>query len=221
MVWSREAECQNFGKVKRNKKAVGGFLLVLLIAIVILIIFLYRRWNDVVDPNLKNYLLLGLDNAGKSTLLYTLKLGEIVTSIPTIGFNVATMQAKGYKIVSWDMGSKMNRTSMCKTLKDLRSVSGLVYVLDSKDEPRISNAKDELYWLLGQKELEGVKLLVLANKQDLPGALTKDQVIEELELEKIKDRKWHVQPTTIIQGVGIAEACKWLEIPHKVIKSKE
>lgn len=49
-------------------------------------------------------LMLGLDAAGKTTILYKLKLGEVVSSVPTIGFNVETVEYKNIKFTVWDVG---------------------------------------------------------------------------------------------------------------------
>ncbi|KAH1223722.1 ADP-ribosylation factor 1 [Glycine soja] len=104
-------------------------------------------------------LMVGLDAAGKTTILYKLKLGEIVTTIPTIGFNVETVE---YKNVSFT------------------NTQGLIFVVDSNDRERILEARDELHRMLREDELRDATLLVLANKQDLPNALVLQKLLINL-----------------------------------------
>ena len=61
-------------------------------------------------------------------------------------------------------------------------------MLDSNDRDRISECKDELWRLLGEEELVDATILVLANKQDLPSAMSVEEVAERLEIEKVKNR---------------------------------
>ena len=51
-------------------------------------------------------LMNGLDAAGKTTILYKLKLGEVVVTIPTIGFNVENLSYKNFQITAWDLGGR-------------------------------------------------------------------------------------------------------------------
>merc|ERR1712168_37261 len=101
-------------------------------------------------------LMVGLDAAGKTTILYKLKLGEIVTTIPTIGFNVETVEDKNRPL--WR--------------HYFQNTQGLIFVVDSNDRERAAEAKDELTKMLQEDELKDAVLLVFANKQDLPNAMT-------------------------------------------------
>ena len=118
-------------------------------------------------------LMVGLDNAGKTTILYKLKLGETVTTIPTIGFNVESVEYKSLKFTVWDIGGQESIRQLWKHY--YANTDAIIYVIDSNDLNRMkgrpTHAKEELHRLLNTSELSDVKLLVFANKQDLPNAV--------------------------------------------------
>jgi ADP-ribosylation factor protein 1 len=154
-------------------------------------------------------LMLGLDNAGKTTILYKLKLGEIVVSIPTIGFNCERVEFKNINFNVWDIGGQDKIRKLWKYY--YQNVGALVFVVDSSDRERINDAEYELNHLLDQEELENVPFLVLANKQDLPNSLSVEEIIETLKLRLYRaNRKWWVQGTCATSGDGIYEALEWL-----------
>lgn len=109
-------------------------------------------------------LMLGLDGAGKTTILYNLKLGEVTASVPTIGFNVESLQYKNVKFNLWDIGGQKKIRLLWRHYLD--QSNGLIYIIDSTDEERIEEAKEELDYLLSSESLKGVPLLVYANKMD-------------------------------------------------------
>nr|CAH7720317.1 unnamed protein product [Callosobruchus chinensis] len=116
-------------------------------------------------------LMVGLDAAGKTTILYKLKLGEIVTTIPTIG---------------------------------------LIFVVDSNDRERITEAKDELMRMLAEDELRDAVLLIFANKQDLPNAMNAAEITDKLGLHSLRNRNWYIQATCATSGDGLYEGLDWL-----------
>ena len=109
--------------------------------------------------------MLGLDAAGKTTVLYKLKLGEHVTTIPTIGFNVETIEYNGFNLNIWDIGGQDRIRALWRHY--YHNTQGLIFVVDSNDIDRIDEARDELHKLLEEDELRDAILLVYANKQDL------------------------------------------------------
>merc|ERR1711899_403490 len=115
-------------------------------------------------------LMVGLDNAGKTTVLYKLKLGEVVNTIPTIGFNVETVEYKNISFNVWDVGGQDKIRLLWRHY--YTNTQGLIYVVDSNDRDRIDENREELHKMLAEEELRDAVLLVFANKQDLPGALT-------------------------------------------------
>ena len=154
-------------------------------------------------------LLLGLDNAGKTTVLYKFKLNELVTTIPTIGFNVETVQpSKNISFTVWDVGGQDKIRVLWKHY--FCGSDGLIFVVDANDRTRFAEAKKELDWILESDEMAGVPVVVLANKQDLPQAASSSEVAESLGLTKVRHRKWHVQGTSATIGDGLLEGMQEL-----------
>ncbi|XP_054850588.1 ADP-ribosylation factor 6-like [Eublepharis macularius] len=150
-------------------------------------------------------LLLGLDAAGKTTLLYRLKLNETVVTIPTVGFNVETVQPiNNVTFTMWDIGGQDRIRALWSHYH--ANADGLVFMVDSVDSSRFAEARYELEALLDSSLLQGVPLVLLANKQDLPGAWPPMQVAEEMGLRKLQGFRWHVQGCCAVSGEGIPEA---------------
>lgn len=116
----------------------------------------------------------GLDNAGKTTILKRLNGEDIDTIEPTLGFNINTLEHRGYTLNFWDVGGQRSLRSYWRNY--FESTDGLVWVVDSADKMRLENCKDELNNLLQEERLAGATLLVLANKQDVPGALSSKDI---------------------------------------------
>ncbi|KAL7642669.1 UNVERIFIED_CONTAM: hypothetical protein RMT77_007234 [Armadillidium vulgare] len=153
-------------------------------------------------------LMVGLDAAGKTTILYKLKLGEIVTTIPTIGFNVETVEYKNISFTVWDVGGQDKIRPLWRHY--FQNTQGLIFVVDSNDRERISEAADELAKMLQEDELRDAVLLVFANKQDLPNAMTAAEVTDRLGLNQLRNRRWYIQATCAAQGQGLYEGLDWL-----------
>ena len=128
-------------------------------------------------------LMVGLDAAGKTTILYKMKLGDVVNTIPTIGFNVETVEYKNISFNVWDVGGQDKIRLLWKHY--YQNTQGIIFVVDSNDRERMSEARDELMRMLGEEELKDAVLLVYANKQDLPGAMSCTEMTEALGLHTI------------------------------------
>jgi len=153
-------------------------------------------------------LMLGLDAAGKTTILYKLKLNQSVTTIPTVGFNVETVTYKNVKFNVWDVGGQDKIRPLWRHY--YTGTQGLVFVVDSQDRERIDEAKHELHRILSDREMKECLLLVFANKQDLPGAMSPAEVTEKLGLHRMRDRSWYVHPSCATTGEGLFEGLQWL-----------
>lgn len=153
-------------------------------------------------------LMVGLDAAGKTTILYKLKLGEIVTTIPTIGFNVETVEYKNICFTVWDVGGQDKIRPLWRHY--FQNTQGLIFVVDSNDKDRISEAQDELSKMLKEDELTDAVLLIFANKQDLPNAMSAGELTERLGLNSLRNRRWYIQATCATQGDGLYEGLDWL-----------
>lgn len=151
--------------------------------------------------------MVGLDAAGKTTILYKLKLGEIVTTIPTIGFNVETVEYKNISFTVWDVGGQDKIRPLWRHY--FQNTQGLIFVVDSNDRERVAEAKEELTKMLSEDELLDAVLLVFANKQDLPNALSVSELTEKLDLHNLR-KTWFVQSACATQGSGLYEGLDWL-----------
>ncbi|KAH7299763.1 hypothetical protein KP509_24G027800 [Ceratopteris richardii] len=153
-------------------------------------------------------LMLGLDAAGKTTILYKLKLDEVVATVPTIGFNVETVEYKNVRFTVWDIGGQDKIRSLWRYY--FQGTQGLIFVVDSNDRNRIPEARDELQKLLNEDDLRDAVLLVLANKQDFPNAMSVAEMSQQLGLNSIHKRKWYIQSSCATTGEGIYEGLQWL-----------
>ncbi|PPD84901.1 hypothetical protein GOBAR_DD18176 [Gossypium barbadense] len=161
-------------------------------------------------------LMVGLDAAGKTTILYKLKLGEIVTTIPTIGFNVETVEYKNISFTVWDVGGQDKIRPLWRHY--FQNTQGLIFVVDSNDRDRVVEARDELHRMLNEDELRDAVLLVFANKQDLPNAMNAAEITDKLGLHSLRQRHWYIQSTCATSGEGLYEGLDWLSnnIANKV-----
>merc|ERR1712072_425769 len=153
-------------------------------------------------------LMVGLDAAGKTTILYKLKLGEVVTTIPTIGFNVETVEYKNISFTVWDVGGQDKIRPLWRHY--FQNTQGLVFVVDSNDRERAKEAREELNRMLNEDELRDAALLVFANKQDLPNAMTASELTTALGLHDLRNRSWYIQATCATNGEGLYEGLDWL-----------
>uniref|UniRef100_A0A453RTB9 ADP-ribosylation factor 1 n=6 Tax=Triticinae TaxID=1648030 RepID=A0A453RTB9_AEGTS len=167
-----------------------------------------RLFSSVFGNREARILVLGLDNAGKTTILYRLQMGEVVSTIPTIGFNVETVQYNNIKFQVWDLGGQTSIRPYWRCY--FPNTQAIIYVVDSSDTDRLVTAKEEFHSILEEDELKGAVVLVYANKQDLPGALDDAAITESLELHKIKSRQWAIFKTSAIKGEGLFEGLNWL-----------
>ncbi|KAJ9294036.1 hypothetical protein DTO271G3_7164 [Paecilomyces variotii] len=153
-------------------------------------------------------LMLGLDAAGKTTILYKLKLNQDVTTIPTVGFNVESVTYKNVKFNVWDVGGQDKIRPLWRHYYS--GTQGLIFVVDSSDTARMEEARSELHKIINDREMKDALLLVFANKQDIEGHMSPEDVTNALQLTKLKDKLWYVVPSVATQGTGIFEGLAWL-----------
>lgn len=113
----------------------------------------------------KKILLLGLDAAGKTTILYKMNLGETVHTIPTVGFNVETIKYKNIDLNCWDIGGQKKIRSLWHHYYE--GADAIIFCVDANDPGRMQEVQEELYALLDNDRLKNASLLIYANKQDL------------------------------------------------------
>jgi ADP-ribosylation factor-like protein 5B len=151
---------------------------------------------------------VGLDNAGKTTVLYRLHLGATVATSPTLGCNVEKVAAGGSRFEVWDLGGQANlRPSWAAYYGGADAV---IVVVDSTDRARAGVAKGELFALLADARVARAPVLVLANKQDAAGAMGVPELTAALSLHSVQRHDWHVQASCALTGEGLAEGLEWV-----------
>ena len=163
--------------------------------------------NNIFKKQEARIVMVGLDAAGKTTVLYKLKLNDVVTTIPTIGFNVEKVEYKNLKMTIWDVGGQDRLRPLWRHYYE--NCNGVIFVVDSNDQIRMKTARDEVQKMMDEPNLRDAKLLVYANKQDMPGAMPASELIDTLQLRNLK-QEWFVQPTCAIDGKGLYEGLDWL-----------
>lgn len=133
-------------------------------------------------------LMLGLDAAGKTTILYKMKINETVNTIPTIGFNVETLKYKNLEFNTWDIGGQYKLRNLWRHYYE--NTQGLIFVVDSNDGERLEECREALNDVLADEEMKGVPVLIYANKMDLPNSITVPELTERLGLMNRSDRRW-------------------------------
>ena len=162
-------------------------------------------------------LILGLDNAGKTTILYKLySPNRVIRTMPTLGFNVETVKYESLNFNVWDLGGQTNIRPFWRCYYE--NTSAIIYVVDSCDHNRLGLSSNELLAMLEEEELKNIPLLVFANKQDAKNALNEAEISTKLGLHTIKDRRWKIQKSSAINGDGLKEGLSWLA---QTIQGKE
>lgn len=161
--------------------------------------------------------MLGLDAAGKTTILYKLHIGEVLSTVPTIGFNVEKVQYKNVQFTVWDVGGQEKLRPLWKHY--FSTTDGLIYVVDSLDRERIRKATAEFQAIVNDPLMRNSIILVFANKQDMKGAMTPAEVCEALGLFSLRDRRWHIQGTCATKGEGLYEGLDWLASTLKELQA--
>ncbi|OAL44965.1 ADP-ribosylation factor family protein [Pyrenochaeta sp. DS3sAY3a] len=153
--------------------------------------------------------MIGLQNAGKTSLLRVLAGGEFtVDSIPTVGFNMKRVQKGHVTLKCWDLGGQPRFRSMWE--RYCRGVNAIVFIVDSADRDALPVAREELMLLLEKPALEGIPLLVLGNKSDLPDKLSVDDLIEALNLKAVSHREVSCYGISAKEETNLDAVLQWL-----------
>ncbi|KAF0719039.1 Aste57867_1323 [Aphanomyces stellatus] len=156
----------------------------------------------------RRIIMLGLDAAGKTTILYKLKLNETVHTMPTIGFNVETFKYKNIHFTAWDMGGQDKLRPLWKHYH--QNADAVIFVIDSTDMSRIHEAAEELHRMLSEEELRHAKVLFFINKVDLPNAMTPIELVDKLNLTNLTQVQWFIQACSAVNNAGLFEGMEWL-----------
>ena len=152
--------------------------------------------------------MVGLDNAGKSTILYRLHLGDVIATHPTVGSNVEEVVHRNVRFQVWDLGGQDKLRKVWSTY--YCGAHAVILVIDSMDRERLPIVCDELNTITGHEDLKSAALLVLANKQDVQGAMSAVEITQALKLHSNKDHAWQIQPCSALTGTGLFEGMDWV-----------
>ncbi|RMD44893.1 hypothetical protein DV735_g130, partial [Chaetothyriales sp. CBS 134920] len=153
-------------------------------------------------------LMLGLDSAGKTTIVKQV-MGEDVNSVsPTLGFIIKTIDFQGYKLNIWDVGGQKTIRSYWRNYYE--KTDALIWVVDGTDRLRLADCRDELQNLLLEERLAGVTLLIYLNKTDIRGCMDTDELTEGLQLKRIQTHRWRVVPCSAMTGDNLDQGLTWV-----------
>jgi len=178
---------------------------------------LYGFWKYFFKKAEFQILIVGVDNAGKTSVLEQLK--ALFTGLdplppgkisPTVGLNIGRMQVDRTKLIFWDLGGSKALRSLWE--KYYAEAHGLLYVVDASDPARFDESRDVLRQLHNNPDLAGIPLLVFANKQDAPGAVTPHEVMARFDLQQDESssQPQNVVGVAALSGEGIEDGIHWL-----------
>jgi ADP-ribosylation factor protein 1 len=153
-----------------------------------------KFWQSMIGTQDVKIVMVWLDAAGKTTVLYELKLDQVVTTIPTIGFNVETVEFENISFTVWDIGGQDRIRRFWHHY--YQGAHATIFVVDSNDRDRIEDAREQLVKMLDEENMREAVLLVFANKRDLPNSMQIAEIADKLGLTGLRRRQWYVQPTS-------------------------
>jgi ADP-ribosylation factor-like protein 6 len=159
-----------------------------------------------------NILLVGLDNSGKSSIINHFKTQDTksITINPTVGFNVEKFTFKSLNFTTYDMSGQGRYRNLWEHY--YRETDAIVYVIDSSDKLRYVVSKEEFYSMLNHQDLKNknIPILIFANKVDIKNAGTTNEIKNEFELAKIRDKSWRIFESNGLNSNGIEAGFEWL-----------
>mmetsp|Transcript_49529 Transcript_49529/g.92757 ORF Transcript_49529/g.92757 Transcript_49529/m.92757 type:complete len:207 (-) Transcript_49529:140-760(-) len=168
-----------------------------------------RLWRRMFgDGTQCKIVIVGLNNAGKTTILYKLHLGQVVTTQPTIGSNVEEVKHENITFQVWDLGGQESLRGNWSTY--FEETDAVVFVVDSSDQENMVLAKMELFNVVLHEDLRSSALLILANKQDVQGSRNSGEVASDLSLHSIRTHEWQIQSCCALTGEGLYEGLSWV-----------
>ncbi|XP_033026010.1 putative ADP-ribosylation factor-like protein 5C [Lacerta agilis] len=153
-------------------------------------------------------IIIGLDNAGKTTILYQFLMNEVVHTSPTIGSNVEEIVLRKTHFLMWDIGGQETLRSTWHTYYS--NTEFVILVIDSTDRERLTVSKEELYKMLAHEDLRNAAVLIFANKQDVKNSMSTSEISNFLTLSSIKDHPWHIQGCCALTGEGLPAGLEWM-----------
>jgi len=175
----------------------------------------YGLWKYVFTKDEFRVLILGVDKAGKTTLLEKLKSiylkgGGLPPDrvVPTVGLNIGRIEDANAKLVFWDLGGQVGLRAIWE--KYYEEAHAIMYVIDAATASSFEDAKSALDKVIRHEHLRGAPLLIVANKQDLPGVINDEELALFLNLKELDERPYMFQAVSAYDGRGIKSGIDWL-----------
>ncbi|XP_041736665.1 ADP-ribosylation factor-like protein 5B [Coregonus clupeaformis] len=169
---------------------------------------LFTKLMTVFGDREHKVIIVGLDNAGKTTILYQFLTKEAVHTSPTIGSNVEEISVRKTRFLVWDIGGQESLRASWNSYYCNTEI--VILVVDSTDRERLTLNKDELHRMLAHEDLKNAAILVLANKQDMKDSMTVAEISQCLTLSSITAHSWHVQACCALTGEGLPASLDWM-----------
>ncbi|XVF53630.1 hypothetical protein PTKIN_Ptkin05aG0114100 [Pterospermum kingtungense] len=175
----------------------------------------YGLWKYIFSKTEFHVLILGIDKAGKTTLLEKLK--SVYSNleglppdriVPTVGLNIGRIEVSNSKFVFWDLGGQLGLHSIWE--KYYEEAHAVIFVIDAACPSRFEDSKFALEKVLRHEDLQGAPLLILANKQDHSEAVSTEELRRYLDLKKLDERIYMFEAVSAFDGRGIKEGLEWL-----------
>ncbi|KAA6404168.1 MAG: putative ADP-ribosylation factor 1 [Streblomastix strix] len=164
-----------------------------------------------------NLLIIGLDNAGKTTLVQKMmnSSGAVAQTIPTIGLNVEETKFRNLRFVLWDLSGQRDQRNTWRHY--YVGTNALIFVVDATDRKRIIEAKNEFDRVMEEQQLAGLPCLMFVNKSDVSKAMSSAKIIKKFEINSEQLPHLRIQACSAITGLGLNEGLTWLsnELKHK------
>ncbi|KAI5285186.1 ADP-ribosylation factor-like protein 2 [Ascosphaera acerosa] len=190
-------------------------------------------------------LMLGLDNAGKTTIVKRIMKEDVMTVSPTLGFIIKAIDFEGYKLNIWDVGGQKTLRSYWRNY--FEKTDALIWVVDATDRLRVQDCQQELAGLLLEERLMGSSLLIFLNKVDVEGCMTVQEIrevgwrlsspaasrrmladvpipprpifpngLQGLKLDDIKTHSWTILPCSAMTGQNLTAGLEWVVQDAKI-----
>jgi len=165
-------------------------------------------------------LILGLDNAGKTTFLeqtkckfnsnYKRSVNQLQRVTTTVGLNIGKIDIGNIRLLFWDLGGQEELQTLWD--KYYAESHGLIYIVDTAAPERFEESKQAFVKMLSSEHLDTVPLLILGNKQDLPESRTIMDLKNAFHdsVRRIGNRDCFIKPISALEGTGVMEGIEWM-----------